>query len=1040
MKHLMYLTAAVITCLISFCSVFNFNVRAQAQNITLTDSKTTALINLADVIQLRNGNFVLVGHEDKTPTIPYINSYNDSYDAITIATDSCLNPIWTSEVALWSDRIDGFGQVLQMDPGYSDNVKVIGSHRYYPLSSTSDQVGSDVQYNTTTGLYGPVNFYGPFPLSPSNTYYQEFMHLNEMSNTDWFTTGSKYYSTAGYSVPFAMRETQAGAPTWSNVYLPGAMYSYWTAAAEVAGTALHAAGEVCAGTYNNGNGILVTRLSSTGSVLWSNEYNLNLFGGSSYVGFGVAAVQGTDSVIIAGQYPTVFGTNGIWYMELDGSGNVVWADILDGETNTSEVVDGNTMQPITNSTPGSSQKFIAGYTTYNHSPSADIGLVVFDQYGKLRRSFVFGDPLLNETYQSVHYGYDSLELVIGGNVPDTRSAWVIVTNPEEPLACDEIKLDLDFKDVTSNVVVSDIGMLVYSSLDMPPIGFSDSLVSVYRSPRCSPSIEDSSNCLHYGDSTTVVLNGVNTDGASDTWSITQNGTTTYFYNTISVTIPVSDANIYIQVNVVTPCGDTTLYDTLHTLVPVLTAWSKERGYSDTLCLGDTVMLTASGGPYGQLIFDGMPQGIFTIPAAGFVTYAPVNGPIGPHTACLVVYSANPDSVPPAMLCSDTVCLYKTTINCTCAGYQGQAVIVKQYEGPGIYAFTDGGSMTPDFINWYVDGNKVAQTPGNGTFRDTLLASGDHQICMQVAFVYTDTAGNNICCYDEACDTVFIDSCDSWKANASISYAIDPFDYNQVTFTYSGYTHNLTVVWNFGDGTSAVNDGSPVTHTYDTSGNWQVCAEAIWSMIDSGMPIDSATGGVCCCVDTICFNVFTNPCRDRTFTISLLSDSVTDAVFKVSSSAAISIVSTNWTVDGISQPPTGTSEFFSYPDPSPGLHLVCVRIDYDVVYADGEKFSCDGEVCDTFTLGSGDRPDALISYFPNPTDKLLTVVISTAGNTQAASIEVSDNLGRPVITNNYSNLASGTQQLYVDFTSVLSGIYIMKIKVGNTTKIVKVVRD
>ncbi|MDB5281590.1 MAG: hypothetical protein JWO06_665, partial [Bacteroidota bacterium] len=498
--------------------------------------------------------------------------------------------------------------------------------------------------------------------------------------------------------------------------------------------------------------------------------------------------------------------------------------------------------------------------------------------------------------------------------------------------------------------------------------------------------------------------------------------------------PVTSLSLIEDTTAICPCNDTAK----------MTIISSKGATNDTFCFGDTIYLHWSGGPWGRFIVDDTDVGgIFPIPLGGErvdTAYLNGDGTIGRHHVCLVVYSENPDSVAAGTYCTDTVCLDPVVLNCnsTCQSLQGQAVLVKNHIGDAEYEFYNNGSIEPAFVNWLVDGTQVSQTTGYGHFDYTFTTGGEHVVCMQAAFILTDSLGNNICCYQVACDSTNIDSCDFWRSSDAVTYAISPTDFHTVTFTYTGSTNHLTLVWNFGDGSSDVNGGEPITHRFNT-GTYTVCTYEIWSMGDTTVIPDSA--GVCCCVDTICLKVTIDPCVVTDFNISLIAQDPTAAVFEVTPTPATGVIvsSVDFTLDG-TPVQSGPSEFYTYVTPSGGNHVLCATINYTISFEDGEKAGCITTVCDTFNLDSTQAVLGLLKFYPNPTRDNLTVVINASNNDKFARVELQDNMGRALRTSKFENLTQGIQQMYVSLSDLAPGLYAMKVTVGENTKTVKVVKE
>ncbi|MCW3125084.1 MAG: hypothetical protein JWO03_742 [Bacteroidetes bacterium] len=465
--------------------------------------------------------------------------------------------------------------------------------------------------------------------------------------------------------------------------------------------------------------------------------------------------------------------------------------------------------------------------------------------------------------------------------------------------------------------------------------------------------------------------------------------------------------------------------------------------TDHICVGQAVYVhTGNGGQFGTVSMDGRhDQEVFRL-MSDMGPLIPGPDDIGTHTICLMVYGDSLDHS-----CGDTVCLTITVRSCGCDSLAGKTRL-KETHNDLSYDFYNASDMHASYIDWFIDDELVEQTTGEGHLNYE-LTPGYHHVCMRAAFILPVGDGTNVCCYVEECDTIAIDMCASWKTTDNITYTQDVNNYHNFTFQYHGNTDPTpTVIWHFGDGGTQVNDGSaPTNYQYNHAGSYNVCATVIWSLSDSVTSHDSLS--VCCCVDTICFDVNVSPCATHTLSISEDPDGYLEAVFAPSLTfAPASVV---WIVtDNSAIPPTVTT----YPDPSSGIissslispfaltsdqYSVKVDINYTASTSGEPDTSCFATVTQEFNTNAEDGKDGMRKYYPNPTKNIVTVEVN-AWSTDKAVIEMLDNTGRTVKKQQHSNLSKGFNQLYVNVNEFAMGLYLMKVTVGDNIQMVKVVKD
>jgi|GEM_PF-3422423 len=460
---------------------------------------------------------------------------------------------------------------------------------------------------------------------------------------------------------------------------------------------------------------------------------------------------------------------------------------------------------------------------------------------------------------------------------------------------------------------------------------------------------------------------------------------------------------------------------------------------DTFCIGEvvTVHLYLNGDLYFTTIGDGEADDISS--STGVVNYAwqftPGPDDLGEHTLCLVIYSSDPETTED--YCSDTVCISAVLISCGCDSLYGKAHLASN-ELPNMkYEFYNTG-LEASFINWYVDDSLVGETLNDDIF-NYQFTPGQHVICMEAAYILPGPNGHNICCYDRDCDSIVIDLCDYWKATDYISYTLDANNYHNAVFNYTGNMYPVpTVIWDFGDGQVSVNNGQAISHYYMNNGmGYQACATVIWSLDTTTVNFDSLA--ICCCVDTICIPVEINPCNAQTFDIILLEEQNQFASFQVASSTRLSAATYSWSVDN-NILSSGISTYFGYNNPPNNRFKLCVQADYYTSFPNEPSILCKTQYCEEFNLKTNASYEGgLMRFYPNPTNSLLTVEV-IAGENDNAKLELTDNIGRPMIVKEYNNLKEGNNQLYVNLRDLVDGLYLMKVTVNKKVEVVKVIKN
>ena len=464
-----------------------------------------------------------------------------------------------------------------------------------------------------------------------------------------------------------------------------------------------------------------------------------------------------------------------------------------------------------------------------------------------------------------------------------------------------------------------------------------------------------------------------------------------------------------------------------------------------ICAGAKLQVTAGGGPYGQFVFDGQPQGINPVPPGGIYTFYPSVGDIGVHTVCFIAYSAMPSAAAPAP-CSNEICTTITIQNCGCGDFIGNSQITANVPNPlnpMQYDFNDQGP-NPDYITWYVDGSPVATTVGQSDYNYTFTTGGQHTVCMKVAFLLPAevVGGPQICCYDSVCTTVNIMACAVWESGVQVGYTLTVGNYQNVTFTY---TDNVpapvpAIIWQFGDGSPDQYGGVTINHQYNGDGVYNACAIIIWS---TGAVYDPKNPDAsCCCFDTVCFTVNINPCSAYNFNVVVVKALPGQTKFQVNpnSTFGLTITDIEWSVDGGPNTSSGINTVSPWLITSHGTYPICATIYYLAPSSNGgTPVGCNITVCINYSDFDG-PVRGLRRYFPNPNSGTVTVEVATAANDKV-NIEIFSLLGQSVMTQQFESTSQGANQFLIDLGNLNAGIYQMEVTVSDKTKdVVKVVKQ
>jgi PKD repeat protein len=309
------------------------------------------------------------------------------------------------------------------------------------------------------------------------------------------------------------------------------------------------------------------------------------------------------------------------------------------------------------------------------------------------------------------------------------------------------------------------------------------------------------------------------------------------------------------------------------------------------------------------------------------------------------------------------------------------------------AFTDA-STDPSAWAWdFGDGNtSTEQNPTN-----TYTAAGTYTVCLVVT---------NPCSADTICSIITVTACATPVASFTSSSS-------DLTVTFADASTNTTSwSWDFGDGNTS-NSQNP-TYSYSTAGTYNVCLTA-----NSG-----------CETDVMCDSVTVTACpaviAAFTYADSALTINFTD----------LSVGADTWSWDfgdGFSS----TTQNASHTYASGGTYTVCLN----------SSSSCDADstcvMVTIVTVGIEESTVSELLLFPNPSQGVLTVQLSTKATEGLVSFIIHNALGEVVYHANEEDLTplnfNGNQVSYhIDLRNLTDGVYLIQVLTENSSHIEEVI--
>jgi PKD repeat protein len=186
---------------------------------------------------------------------------------------------------------------------------------------------------------------------------------------------------------------------------------------------------------------------------------------------------------------------------------------------------------------------------------------------------------------------------------------------------------------------------------------------------------------------------------------------------------------------------------------------------------------------------------------------------GTYTITHLVQHRNPNSV---IICADTVSQV-VTIVCTSSCNLQAAFSTSASANVVTYTNTSTGFVVGDSIRWtFGDGSSSSSLSPTHTY----TSSGTYNVCLRVRKNPTPTGAAP--CISEVCHQITVTAPSVCNIVPSFSTQVSNNGANIITFTNTSSPQNsgAVVSWSFGDSTTG--SGNQITHTYVSSGIYNVC--------------------------------------------------------------------------------------------------------------------------------------------------------------------------------------------------------------------------
>lgn len=919
-------------------------------------------INIHDVIQLQNGNFVVTGYVNTNINNGFFNNYDDqSYEALTIALDTCFNPIWTN-LCRWdtNNRIDDMHDIVQLDNG---NIKVIGGHRF-EQGSNFDQLISDRFMDPSNGNVLQERFFGTTTLpNPgcNSCRGTQIWHMNRSANSDLVLSGFRWRDYTFVSAPLLMRHQQNGNILWQSLYEPRNSISNihnpncgWVGGVESQGDLFM----IGVGSESNIGFIMMSRLDAGGTPIWSRAYRTSP-NYNRYYGLNLVRATNNEFILLA-QIGKVNSTPAMLIARMDANGSILWSKTIAGVTGREEnLIKGNS---LINAIDGN---YIAAFssTSFGSGPNDhDIVLVKFDDNGNLIWSNKYGQSGREEQVLVIRPKNDNTGYFVGGNIytPD-KDGWLFdISDATGKAICDYDTLDLSFVDIT--LTHFDQTLTRVNVMDTPNLSLDYLAVDVETHKGCTYElIVPDSACI--GDTLLLELTNLPSNATVE-WVIEGDHVVIATTDKDLLAILLMDDTLSYCAIVNSTCAQDTLCGVLFSncCTPPIAYFNAP----DSLCTYDSLTVFFGGAYYYQWIINGIQEAVFNADPDNVFGVVP-GWSAGVYSVKLVAawdslflcsdtverYFFVKDccdsfkvdlTVSDTVFCSqDTVCftltgsgsfqLYVDTIfvasgwlpyqlcspasifgtgthnvwtfsytedslcytkdedifivNDDCACIVSPVDTCPELEAiigytlyPNSIALYDQSIGNPTYIEWYIEGQSFLQGAGDTLFYN-FTESGRVDICLSIHYL---VFGSDICCVDHTCICVIggVDTCDILGLKTDFSYNINlatPYTYNFFPMYTTGQPSPNVSIWNFGDGAVEHLNGSPspVVHSFDSSGFYNVTLTQIWYL-----------DGKYCCIDTQTYRIFVSPLGFRVMAYPNPYKNTVTFDFRISENSKVSI--------------------------------------------------------------------------------------------------------------------------------------------------------
>lgn len=269
---------------------------------------------------------------------------------------------------------------------------------------------------------------------------------------------------------------------------------------------------------------------------------------------------------------------------------------------------------------------------------------------------------------------------------------------------------------------------------------------------------------------------------------------------------------------------------------------------------------------------------------------------------------------------------------------------------------------------------------------TYAQYGDYEVCITIS-------GGD--CIETYCQTITIEPiCDAY-------FYYDNNCNNSVTFYNFAQVNNASYTWNFGDGSSEVNNSDFFDHTYPSAGVYYACVDVIGS--------DCVTSY---CDTVYVFNESTLPEYNQTFTPSPLPVTVT---FQSGTLLPFPFFYIWDFGDGtFGYGPNVTHTFTTTCTPT-----VCLLVDAGTC----SKNTC--KVLDLCTTGVATLQSDVVSIYPNPFKDIIQIRLQSVSET--AHVKLMDITGRLLMHTE----SKGSQYIVLNTDDLSAGIYMISVQQGSS---------